>query len=352
MKVLNSLLLISLLFCTHSLLAQIRTNDQIWDGNLDFYRTDTRSQFFANPSLQHFLSPRFSIGGQLQMEGDLTDGIQQMLLAPEVRYYLNPDHPKINWFAAFETQFTLYKHPDLNVFNPLEIGAGLGANVSLAEGLSLENKFSVHFKNLDSPFAFQRPTFRLEANFVHYASAGSGGTSAAFIPAIGKGNWLIGGSPIRLEYLNHGWIKNFSVDISPSVGYFITDHLLVGAEFGLTYNDLKTDFTLPETNIDTHTLSFRVDPYLRYYTAKPDSRVQPYLELRGSWVYSEIRNQVSSTNPFTSSRNFSASIGGGINVFLNKRTALQVGLNLGKDLSTGQTQVGLQVGLRYFLSKK
>lgn len=350
MNPLKSLFLIICLSISQFLSAQLSTNDQIWSGGLQLYGTDTRTNFQANSSFQHFLNRRFSIGGQLGISGSSQLGGEQILLAPEIRYYFNPSAKGLNWFASLGSQFEIYSDRELTAGTHFQLKPGFGANINLASDLALESKFSVNFNRIGTNSFFTKPSLSLEASLVHLAkNKGQDATISSLKTA--KGNWLIGGGLLRMDYSNIGSVKNLEINVSPSLGYFVLDRLLIGADLAFNYNHLKTDFTLVESNIDSRGLGMSISPFVRYYTAKPQQNIQPYLELRSSLSYHENRLGPNSSNPLTLSRNFSTFIGGGVDIFLNEHTALEAGLNLGKDLTTGQTQLGVQIGLKFFLYK-
>ncbi|PHN02658.1 outer membrane beta-barrel protein [Flavilitoribacter nigricans] len=350
MKSLNSLFLAAaLLMASHTVSAQLSTNDQLWNGGLSLFHMDSRTTFQANPSVQHFLSPRFSIGGQLGLNGSTRNGLENILLAPEMRYYLNPEAKGTNWFLSLSSPLEIYENGSLVSKPEFQLQPGLGSITPLNGGLALESNLSFNFRHFGSNSFFEKPRMKFELGFVHLARSNSDSDEASG-PRLGRGSWLLGGQLINAEYANFSAIENFSIGIAPSAGYFLTDRLVAGMDLSLTYNYLKTDFTIAETNIHSRTFGLSVNPFLRYYTARPDNKIQPYLELRAGLNYQQIHTETGNADPLQISRSFSAGLGGGVNIFINRNTALELGLNLG--VRDGQPQFGFQTGLKFFLNRR
>lgn len=351
MKQLNSLLLTCFLLCSFALSAQISTNSQIWKGGLTLNANENGAGLYANPSVLHFLSPKFALGGQLEMLGDYDEGINKIFLAPEIRYYFNPEAQRTNWFAGLGSRIEAYSKEDNSSTSHLQIKPTIGNNLNLGGGLALENKLTTTFQGHNIDDFFQDPMLELSSSFVFLRDPLQEAEGQAVLPAIRQGSWMFGGDLLRASYHDLSAIRNLEISLSPSIGYFVSDRLLAGADLSLFYGHLKTDFTLAEQNFTRRSFGASISPYIRYYTAQTDKRVQPYLELRGNFGYTENILQGAGAGPSSFSRNVSASIGGGVDIFLTKNIALEAGLTLSRDFQNNNHQVGLQLGLKYFFSR-
>lgn len=71
--------------------------------------------------------------------------------------------------------------------------------------------------------------------------------------------------------------KSFNVNLSPEIGYFIIDNLVIGLNLGVGSQTTKTG-----NDNDKYTFtSLSVGPFVRYYV--PTSKVLPFFELGGSF---------------------------------------------------------------------
>lgn len=351
MKIFNPLFFALFLLLSSSLSAQLSSNSQIWNGGLKLDGNSDGVGLYANPSAMHFLSPNFAVGGQLQVLGDYSEGIHKILLSPEIRYYFNPRQKKVNWFAGLGSRIEAYHNPEVSSSSGFQLIPSIGNNVSLGKGLTLENKLSVAFDGNGIDDFFRDPLLEFSSSFVYVRNPLQQDDDQPMLSAVRKGSWMFSGSWLNGTYRNFSSVRNLEFSFSPSLGYFISDRLLLGADLAINYGHLKTDFTLEEQNFTRSLFSASLSPYLRYYTAKSENKVQPYFELRGNLLYTENIQKGMGAGPSTINRSFTGSIGGGVDIFLSNNVALEVGLNLSRDFQAERTQVGLQLGLKYFLNR-
>ncbi|HZY39913.1 MAG TPA: hypothetical protein VFE53_24835 [Mucilaginibacter sp.] len=136
--------------------------------------------------------------------------------------------------------------------------------------------------------------------------------------------------------------NNYALDITPTYGVFVTDHLILGGMFELDYNHDKTDianFEGPVSNSTNTVVSslFSIGPFLRYYfyNTKPTSTVL-YLQAGAALGTGGGSSSGSGSNS-TSSYVSSAKLSG----YFLYRGAFAVGIthfvegNLGLDVSLG-----------------
>ena len=64
--------------------------------------------------------------------------------------------------------------------------------------------------------------------------------------------------------------KNYSLDLSPQLGVFLTSHLVFGGTLGLDYQHNKSNFSssndvITSSNVSNNATNFTLGPFLRYY---------------------------------------------------------------------------------------
>jgi hypothetical protein len=64
--------------------------------------------------------------------------------------------------------------------------------------------------------------------------------------------------------------KNFNYDFSPEVGYFLSENLALGLDFGIGNNKTTTPIT-PTTNSELSVTNWSIRPFARYYAMKSGS---------------------------------------------------------------------------------
>ena len=92
---------------------------------------------------------------------------------------------------------------------------------------------------------------------------------------ISKGNWMFGGDgSISFSKENNDMISNnirdFSLNLSPNLGYFFFDKFEGGAEFSFAYQRLKYN------SINSESRYFSIGPFLRYYFLNTGNRVNVF----------------------------------------------------------------------------
>ncbi len=153
-----------------------------------------------------------------------------------------------------------------------------------------------------------------------------------------KNNLILGGninySSVKTGSLS---VKNTTLNLSPSVGYFVVDNLAVGVN--INYSQEKF------ANITQNSLSF--GPFARYYFGKHD-KLKPFGQI-GLGLFSG-NHQVNFRN--TKVKGSTYHIGLGAAYFLTKNVALEglfqyqkINLNEGLNSNTLGFRIGFQIHL-------
>jgi len=77
--------------------------------------------------------------------------------------------------------------------------------------------------------------------------------------------------------------SGFNIGVGPSIGYFLTDSLVVGASLGISYSsnryegsETKTDYS---SNSNSSSIYLSLGPFLRYYLGSSNPNRVPYVHL-------------------------------------------------------------------------
>lgn len=158
---------------------------------------------------------------------------------------------------------------------------------------------------------------------------------------ITKGNWMVGGSGSFKSYTskrfdngNNTFKYNFT-EISPNIGYFFIDKLVVGTKINLTFTK----------SLDVLDKSYNIGPFIRYYFLKPENQINVFAQ--ANFGYGEYINDDNSKFP---TRNYGFKVGPVI--YLNSSVALEMGLEYNKsnenstlDSNYFQISLGFQIHL-------
>lgn len=116
-------------------------------------------------------------------------------------------------------------------------------------------------------------------------------------------------------------------NISPNLGYFVIDGLMIGAKINYTYVKFKTDFSESSTN------NILAGPTVRYYFLK--NKIRPFIT--GTYTYSFFK--IESTNRDDDDiddfkqRIQNLDLGIGASFFFSKNISLDFSLNYSKNIS-------------------
>ena len=71
--------------------------------------------------------------------------------------------------------------------------------------------------------------------------------------------------------------NSFNIGVGPTIGYYITDNVVVGTYFALSYYHGKTDYGTSENTF--HYTYFSLGPYGRFYFGKNNGKGMPFVQL-------------------------------------------------------------------------
>jgi hypothetical protein len=175
---------------------------------------------------------------------------------------------------------------------------------------------------------------------------------------ITKGNWMVGGSGSfsskkyqANDSNGNKEINNYkSIDLTPTIGYFIIDKLSVGISLGYKGEFYIGTTTSPQQNYN----SLYTGPFIRYYFLKPEKTFNIFAE--GGYI---IGNRHASSWAFESNdtKINSYTFTGGTSFFFNSSVGLELNLKyLSKNetLENSELKVDdfqVNIGFQIFLEK-
>lgn len=152
------------------------------------------------------------------------------------------------------------------------------------------------------------------------------GTLALVVVVVGtalgqtqKGNWQVGAQVGDFSYRKTSVSNEFTGSITPSVGYFVANNLLLGTGVPLSLTTFRMDATKSTYK------GIGLAPFVRYYVGS--ARLKPYVGV--SYSYNQINRNYSSVSSSGSStqRTSILSPGLGLAYFVTKNVGLHAGLN-------------------------
>lgn len=164
---------------------------------------------------------------------------------------------------------------------------------------------------------------------------------------IEKGKWLMGGSTkfgfstgttkIELNGESQTLFNNTSFNFSPQVGCFISDGFVIGFEFPIAFEKIKSEISGIE--YESKSSSIAIAPYFRYYV--DGSNVKPYLHFSAG--FGSISNDVQTDMdaPQSKGKFFLVNMGGGFIVFVNDHIAFDFGASYTKTKITTDYYMGI-----------
>ncbi len=289
-----------------------------------------------SPRLGYFVSDRFMLQGGLGITGLSADGEGFNIFTAGVgaRFYLNPTHPKNNFFLEAQPNWTSVSFLGES-FSEFGYNIGVGSTWFLAPGASFDTRlsFSSLFPDEDNSSETRNLTLSTGLNF--YLNPEMKAGSKSTVPALQKGKWMIGGSSG-----NFGLSFNpDAVDITllPNVGYFAGDRFVVGAKLGVSYQ--RVEGTSGE---DAKISVFTLAPTARYYFGQ-NTRLRWFAGSSLALNYTSLDDGTFEV----SDNSLNWGLNGGFNLFLTPNFAWELGpyLNVNSDDVFG----GIGVGFNYFV---
>lgn len=290
-----------------------------------------------------------AIGGNVNPADDVgSDGF----IGPFARYYFNPAATGNNYFVGTSANLAF---GDVSSFDAT---LALGFNRFIAANLSLETTIG---------YTFGEDNFRtngLSAGF-GFRSFLSGDDWRARKGAAGnlrQGGWLVGTSSAGFVWTGDA----INIGISPNVGYFLTDRLVLGLDGGVNFwqNNRSSVTTMRSTTLSAQ-------PFVRYYWPGNGQRLMPF----GQFGVGYATTQFESEGFFdVSSNRLSTHARLGANLFLAPNVAFELSLDLRRSFNSNveyiyhpegfpngapddfngtledrQMELGVNLGLQFFL---
>lgn len=300
-----------------------------------------RPTFSISPTAGYFIGKRFALGLEAgysiydastfnpATQEETSRTISRLSLTPFARYYFG-----VNKFAPFvEAGYAMqnYYLNGENVGDNQNYKVGAGLNYFISPSLALEGKVSyTHPVNDDSP-AYKPVTLGIGLQF--FLSRNQKAAKEPDQKFLEKGSWMVGGNMSLAfsenEYQSHR--------INPLVGYFLTDKIATGLSASYGYSGG------PSNSME----AFTAAPFMRYYFAT--SRFAPFAYAAAGVTASKYKyyeGEVSKDEDFT----YQAGVG--FNYFITKNVALESELSYFRNDDNNQATLGLNAGLKFFLSRK
>lgn len=349
MKIIRPILAtLCLLAVAQWLPAQLSPGSRILYGQASLLNDQQDLFLSLAPGAHYFLSPGFSLGGQLLLSGDFQQGVRIISITPEIRAYFQPEREKSHWFWTMGSRIDLYRNFDNEeLIPPFALSLGFGWMTFLEKSLLLESRLLVTFQQMNDGHFFKNPALQWQNTLRYYEEV----AGEAVLPATGRGNWMIGGNPVGLEFSFQPFTRNLSIFLSPRAAYFVANRWLIGAAAGISYTRQWTDFVFEEQNFGSSITSRTLGAFVRYYPLLPAKPIRPFVHLGLDHNSSKVAFIPFNSQP-PGERNLEntiAILGLGTDIFLSSAVAVEPMLGIHKDLESGRTQVGLSLGLQYFL---
>ena len=175
-----------------------------------------------------------------------------------------------------------------------------------------------------------------------------------------RGDWMLGtniGSTGISRGDGFGDGRTISASLTPQVGLFLNDRLVVGAGVGLAYANYRNVFLLP-SNISTASIS--IQPFARYYftgkTRETTGRVIPFVEAGlgatgfRNWGRADLGNYRSPLGV-----GLNANVSAGVSYFFTPSIAAEARVlysySNGPDISQ-RSNLAVELGFKVFLHGK
>lgn len=158
-----------------------------------------------------------------------------------------------------------------------------------------------------------------------------------------KGDTFITGA-VGYSNQTEGTAKNNTFAIAPSVGYFVSPNIAVGARVGYM-NDKSTD-VMYENKVDT----FSVGAFGRYYWS-PASKFSIFGELNADYATAKNTTTIANVSSDSKADGFSFGFAPGVNYFVSKNFALEAMVGVANystvkpDVAGAESTDGFNIGL-------
>ncbi|HMN91212.1 MAG TPA: hypothetical protein PKD70_15180 [Saprospiraceae bacterium] len=257
-------------------------------------------------------------------------------ISPFARYYFpRPNQPWQYFLEAgtgIQSERVTFSNPFANT-TETKVGflpfAGVGVGYFVHPSIALEGK--LQYRGAFGVIGGQIQNFNYQLGVEFFLSESVRQENDG-LPIIGKGAWLIGlngfGGITNLGKSNDGFGS-----LSPSIGYFLFDRLVLGANLQLAFANQNAIIT-PE-------------PFARAYIGSKESVVQPFV---GAGLGTRFQFAKSTSDPAFFGLNFNSGLG--VDWFVTPRVALETLLQYNirqLEESNSLKFIDLSVGFQFFL---
>jgi hypothetical protein len=303
-------------------------------GSLDIINEAALYSF--SPRLGYFITDRFVLQGGVGITGLSVEGegFNIFTAGAGARFYLNPTHPKNNFFLEAQPNWTSTSFLGES-FRKFGYNIGVGSTGFLAPGASFDTRlsFSSFFPDEDNFSETRNLTLSTSLNFYLNPEMKAGRKSA--VPALQKGQWMIGGSSGSFGFSFNP--DALDITLTPTVGYFVSNRFVAGARLGMSLQRLEGT-SGEKAKVSVITLA----PTARYYFG-PNTRLRWFAGTSVALNYSSVDDGTFEVSDNT----FSWGLNAGFNHFLTPNFAWELGpyFNINSDDFSG----GVGVGFNYFI---
>ena len=181
-----------------------------------------------------------------------------------------------------------------------------------------------------------------------------GGASASF----DKNESYTSGSPV----ISKSDITGFNISIDPSVGYYVSDNIVIGTSLGLGFSSSKNEnsssgSTMTSVN-KSHTMYVSLSPFGKFYFGGNRGKGMPFTEVNaGINFYPAYKGTSTFSNggyefSYDSYNSWNASIGIGYEHFINEVIGIQYFLGYNYSYSKYDTFFDYSSGTDYTYTNK
>jgi outer membrane protein len=340
--------------------AQVTKGTLLVDGNIGL-NVDGDNELFEDltfqftPLFAYFVSDHFMLGGGVNYRVNYSNNRISTLFRfnPLVRYYFNPKSTSVNYFAEVQADFGLSSLKKTS--GPYNYNFSLGLNKFLTPNIALEGRLVYFLEEQSSLFDRYRNIFILNLGLRAFLSKDDRIDWNSIDSGIAKGVMMIGISEASI-ILNED--DRIDINLTPNIGYFITENIALGGTLGLNYG-LRLDID------DFWVAEMTIRPFARYYF-NPRSKLAWFAE--GAVGYTLFEFDIFGLEVIRNT--FDYRIQGGANLFLTSNLALEFALgwdsansnseavdtegrfpDTPSERTSTQSNLGFNIGIQYFWNR-
>ncbi|WP_367392122.1 outer membrane beta-barrel protein [Lewinella sp. LCG006] len=293
----------------------------------------------VTPDLGYFLSDHVLLGSSIVVSTttDFEDSFTSVGAAPFVRYYFNPESTGNTYFYG-QAQVGFIAALDESDFKTYPFGLQAGVTHFLAPGIGLDAYLQFRDSDLSTDNVSSLgigATLNIYLNDEMYNNRKSGTAS------LQRGTLMIGGTGSA----SFGLGDNISRGISlvPQLFYFLNPQLAIGGS-------LQTWFSRSEfSGFQINNTILGISPQMRYYLSTGEHCMW-FIGGGLNINHSRAKNDFFGVETSISDTNVGFGLGGGVNSFLTPNIALEIGPSLRINPANETVQIGIDLGVQFFLN--